>query len=190
MSDLETRVADLEARLDRLEPHVRRSMPLGPGIEREKELEAHRNKEMKTIVAGIRAKMANEPEKAIAPVDRSQMQLTDGSPVPPDRSHTDLKDNGQQKEYVVLTQEERAKGFVRPVRHTYIHVGNDPVMDGIVLIKAGRGSCGRRTTMNHAIAETYARDPKFYSGTFCVTCGVHRPLDEFIWEGTVEKVGS
>jgi hypothetical protein len=63
-------------------------------------------------------------------------------------------------------------------------------MDGIVLIKAGKSGCGRRTTMNNAIAETYARDPKFYSGTFCVTYGTHRPLDEFVWEGTTEGVGT
>ena len=27
--------------------------------------------------------------------------------------------------------------------------------------------------MGRALAETYARDPKFYSGTFCVNCGRH-----------------
>lgn len=47
--------------------------------------------------------------------------LTDGSPVTP--GHTELKENGQQKGYVVLSEEERRKGFVRPVRHTYTHVG-------------------------------------------------------------------
>ena len=42
-------------------------------------------------------------------------------------------------------------------------------------------------------AETYARDPKFYSGTFCVTCKAHRPVGangEFVWAGTAEKVGT
>lgn len=51
--------------------------------------------------------------------------LTDGSPVTPD--HTELKPNGQQKGYVVLSEEERAKGFVRPVRNKYKHVGIRPV---------------------------------------------------------------
>jgi hypothetical protein len=32
-------------------------------------------------------------------------------------------DNGQQACYLVLSEEERAKGFVRPVRQTYRHVG-------------------------------------------------------------------
>jgi hypothetical protein len=47
--------------------------------------------------------------------------LTDGSPVTED--HRELKENGQQKGYVVLSEEERKKGFVRPVRTTYTHVG-------------------------------------------------------------------
>ena len=38
----------------------------------------------------------------------------------------ETKDNGQQKAYLVLTEEERAKGFVRPVRDTYRHVGEKP----------------------------------------------------------------
>lgn len=99
--------------------------------------------------------------------------LIDGSPVPEDRSHTELKENGQQKAYVVLSDEERAKGFVRPVRDTYVH-----------------NVCGQKTSMPKAIAETYARDPSFYNATFCCTCGKHLPLDEFMWYGSNEVVGS
>lgn len=95
----------------------------------------------------------------------SNVQLTDGSPVPEDRGHTELKPNGQQKGYVVLSPEERAKGFVKPVRRTYVHK-----------------VCGAATTMGIALAETYARDPKFYSGTFCVGCRAHFALDQFHWE--------
>ena len=62
------------------------------------------------------------------------------------------KSNGQNEAYLVLSEEERAKGFIRPVRRTYIHE-----------------ECGTVTTMSVAIAETYARDPKFYGLTFC--CG-------------------
>lgn len=47
--------------------------------------------------------------------------LSDGSPVTSD--HRELKANGQQRGYVVLSDEERAKGFVRPVRLSYVHVG-------------------------------------------------------------------
>lgn len=100
--------------------------------------------------------------------------LTDGSPVTPD--HRELRPDGQQKHYVVLSAEERAKGFVRPVRQAYVH-----------------DKCGGVTTMGLALAETYARDPSFYSGTFCAVCRSHFPVGangEFVWDGTDEKVGT
>jgi hypothetical protein len=100
-----------------------------------------------------------------------KVTLTDGSPVTSD--HRELKANGQQKGYVVLSEEERAKGWVRPYRDSYIHK-----------------SCGGVTTMGRPIAETYARDPSFYSGTFCVNCGAHFPLDQFVWDGTDIQVGA
>lgn len=108
--------------------------------------------------------------------DAPKRQLVDGSPVPGDHSHTELKENGQQKDYVVLAPEERAKGYVRPVRRSYVHL-----------------KCGVLTTMSQAIAETYARDPFFYSGTFCVSCRAHFPVGadgEFVWDGSREKVGT
>lgn len=114
-----------------------------------------------------------EPKPEVPPVDRSARELCSGAPVPPDHSHTKLKNNGQQEDYVVLSEAERAKGFVRPVRRSYVHE-----------------KCGVMTMMNQALAETYARDPSFYSGTFCVGCGGHRPVGEFIWAGTNEKVGT
>lgn len=98
--------------------------------------------------------------------------LTDGSPVTPEHREIDPS-TGQQKGYVVLSEEERAKGFVRPVRRSYVHL-----------------TCQGITTMAPVIAETYARDPKFYSGTFCVVCRTHFPLAEFRWDGTDEVLGS
>jgi hypothetical protein len=83
---------------------------------------------------------------------------------------------GQHGAYWVLTEEERAKGFVRPVRESYVHK-----------------SCGTVTRMSRAIAETYARDPRFYGATFCVGCRGHYPVGEageFVWEGTDERVGT
>jgi hypothetical protein len=74
---------------------------------------------------------------------------------------------GMQKAYLVLSESERAKGFVRPYRRSYQHL-----------------KCRTVTTMGQAIAETYARDPKFYGGTFCVGCGSHFPVGEdgeFLW---------
>jgi hypothetical protein len=83
---------------------------------------------------------------------------------------------GQQNTYVVLSDEERAKGFIRPLRTSYRHE-----------------RCGSVTTMGVAIAETYARDPHFYGGTFCVHCRSHFPVGmngEFVWDGTSTKVGT
>jgi hypothetical protein len=108
------------------------------------------------------------------PVDRSDRTLTDGSPVTDD--HRELKANGQQNDYVVLSEAERAKGFVRPVRRSYKHL-----------------KCGGVTTMGQALAETYARDPSFYSGTFCCDCGSHFPVGEegeFVWADDGSKVGT
>lgn len=101
--------------------------------------------------------------------------LTDGSPVTPDHREIDPA-TGLQKAYVVLSAEERAKGFVRPVRQSYVHA-----------------KCGAVTTMGLALAETYARQPSFYSGTFCTVCRAHFPVGaagEFTWDGSNEKVGT
>jgi len=105
--------------------------------------------------------------------EKQKTELAIGGQAPEDRSHTELKKNGQQKDYVVLSQEERDKGFVRPCRDMYLHK-----------------TCGTITTMNRAIAETYARDPGFYSGTFCCNCQKHLPLDQFVWAGTCVQVGT
>jgi hypothetical protein len=88
---------------------------------------------------------------------------------------TTIGPDGMQTNYLVLSEEERAKGFVRPYRDTYRHL-----------------KCGTTTTMGHSIAETYAREPTFYGGTFCVTCKGHFPVGaegEFEWlDGS--KVGT
>lgn len=109
---------------------------------------------------------------AVPAVDRTQRTLTDGSPVTPDHREINPR-TGQQRGYVVLSAEERAKGFVNPVRRTYTHT-----------------PCGCDTSMGLALAETYARDPEFYSGTFCVFCKQHFPLHEFVWQGTTERLGA
>ncbi len=54
-------------------------------------------------------------------------------------------------------------------------------------LKSVGNGCGTVTSMSHAIAETYRRDPEFYGGTFCHGCGKHLPVDEFVWEGTDER---
>lgn len=75
--------------------------------------------------------------------------------------------------YLVLSDEERARGFVRPVRCSYQHA-----------------KCGSVTTMGLALAETYARQPSFYGATYCCACRAHFPVAEFVWDGTTELVGS
>ena len=80
---------------------------------------------------------------------------------------------GMHKDYWVLTEEERAKGFARPVLTEYVHE-----------------KCGTTTFMANLIAETYARNPKFYSSTFCVGCRDHFPVGEFTWKDSDDIVGS
>lgn len=150
---------------------------------------------MKLIADDGRRELRENPPRglrhpSLPPADRSKRELVSGAPIPEDESHRELKADGQQRDYIVLSPEERAKGFVRPVRRTYVHVGIDPIMHGSVIVKAGKGGCGTRTTMGQAIAETYARDPGFYGGTMCVGCGTHLPLNQFFWEGTTQQVGS
>ncbi len=94
-----------------------------------------------------------------------RVTLTDDSLVPADGSHRRDRGDGQQVGYVVLSEAERARGFVKPVRRSYLH-----------------RRCRSVTTMGLALAETYAREPGFYTGTFCCACGAHFPLAEFEWE--------
>lgn len=93
-----------------------------------------------------------------------------------DPSHPGLRKTdhtGMNVVYLVLSEEERAKGFVRPLRVAYIHK-----------------KCGSITTMASALCETYARDPQFYGATFCVHCRKHYPVFEFTWATDGTEVGS
>jgi hypothetical protein len=97
-----------------------------------------------------------------------------------DPNHPELGRGGDDKPgpqntvYLVLSEEERAKGFARPYRDAYKH-----------------DACGTVTTMGRALSETYARDPKFYGATYCCTCQMHKPVGEFRWyemDGTIGPV--
>ena len=88
----------------------------------------------------------------------------------------DKEPTEQADTYLVLSAEDRAKGFVRPVRTAYKHE-----------------KCGTTTTMGLAIAETYARCPEFYGATYCVQCRMHLPVGaqgEFVWLDDGTKVGT
>lgn len=144
------------------------------------------------------------------------------------------KPDGQHEAYLVLPDEERAKGFIRPVRKSYVHVGkqideskiipidlyfldNDqyseerkrqfkedfkyvgympyresesPILGRFITQNDLEEGCYGVTTMSTELAETYAREPKFYGATFCAVCRKHLPVEEFIWQGTNERVGS
>lgn len=79
---------------------------------------------------------------------------------------------GMQEVYLVLPENERVRAAY-PVYDTYIHL-----------------VCGTRTKMGKALSETYAKNPKFYSATYCVTCSGHYPVGvngQFVW---VDKHGN
>jgi hypothetical protein len=49
--------------------------------------------------------------------------------------------------------------------------------------------------MGREIAETYARNPQFYGGTYCAGCKTHFPLfidgeGQFLWDPDETPVGS
>lgn len=85
----------------------------------------------------------------------------------------DTEPKDQNEMYLILSEEERAKGFIRPYRDKYTHT-----------------TCGTSTIMGQALSETYARNPKFYGATYCVGCRMHKPVAEFRWDADYEVVGS
>ena len=81
----------------------------------------------------------------------------------------DTEPRAMNEAYLVLSEKERKKGFVRPLYRAYVH--HDP-------------ECGGVTTMGLPLCETYARQPSFYGATFCARCQMHRPVGqrgEFTW---------
>ncbi len=98
---------------------------------------------------------------------RPPEQDVPGAPAPIDPA------TGMHRDYWVLSEEDRAKGFIRPVRFKYVHK-----------------SCGAVTRMAPILAETYARDPTFYGATVCVGCKKQLPVAELLWVGTQDEAGS
>lgn len=129
-----------------------------------------------------------QPNADRPPRDPQRYATSDGRAPAPGLEGYDSKapqpinpETGQHRAYWVLSDEERAKGFVRPVRRSYRHA-----------------TCGTNTRMGQKIAETYAREPRFYGSTFCVECQGHFPVGpegEFFWldesdQLTEERVGT
>lgn len=101
------------------------------------------------------------------------MALTDDPSDPRLTRGADEAPTDQAEVYLVLSEAERARGFVRPVRQSYVH-----------------DTCGGETRMALEIAETYARNPGFYGATYCVHCRMHLPVAEFRWSYGGGQVGS
>ncbi len=95
-------------------------------------------------------------------------------PNDPELHHgVDSEQVDQHKKYLILSEEERRKGFTRPYRDAYRH-----------------SFCGRITSMGRELSETYARDPFFYGSTYCTNCRKHLPVAEFTWTKDGQIVGS
>lgn len=76
------------------------------------------------------------------------------------------RDDGQFERHPTI----RTGQYVRRYRDSYLHT-----------------VCGNRTDLSEAIAKTFARDPQFYSRTFCVACAIYCDVSEFEW---IEKDGT
>lgn len=138
-----------------------------------------------------------------------------------DRTHPDLNvpegPGRQNKVYLVLSDEDIAKGYVKPYRDAYIHDSIDapkgPLREltaeeraqydqfGYTHYEEGdqrfwtkdrlersKRRCGVVTTMGFKLSATYARDPRFYGATYCCGCGMHYPLNEFHWTADGEPM--
>lgn len=115
---------------------------------------------MATPAAAVYPAGLVDPEAAVSTTtsDPNDPRLTHG--IDP----ADAPPVEQAEAYLVLSEQERAKGFVRPVRTAYWHE-----------------ACGKVTTMAQEIAETFARDPGFYGATYCAHCQRHPAVAEFHW---------
>lgn len=101
---------------------------------------------------------------------------------------------GQQRDYLVLPDEELKKGLTPPTVWERIVDEDSPKRIRPVRTRYIHTKCGVVTTMGQKLAETYSVNPRFYTGTFCCGCRGHFPVGadgEFIWDdGSGEKVGT
>lgn len=76
----------------------------------------------------------------------------------------------------MLTELDKARGYVRPLRYIYTHLG-----------------CGAQQHMSLKVAEAYAREPTRQQRLYCLHCDEHFNVGakgEFVWAGTEERVGT
>ena len=81
----------------------------------------------------------------------------------------DRKDDGQFENHPTIEEGD----FVQPVRESYVH-----------------DACGGTTKMGRQLAESWARDPDYYTETFCAVCQDYYPVGTFVWKGTNDRLGS
>lgn len=86
---------------------------------------------------------------------------TEESPPPEDFDYGEQREDGQYENYPTIDEGE----FRQKVRSVYIHE-----------------ECGGTTTMKKELAESVARNPDYYSKTFCVTCEEYVPVEEVHWK--------
>lgn len=78
-----------------------------------------------------------------------------------DFDYGERKEDGQYENHPTIDEGE----FQQPVKMVYIHE-----------------TCNGATNMSRKIAESIARDPEYYTKTFCYQCGDYYPVEQFRWE--------
>ena len=89
--------------------------------------------------------------------------------------HQQLREDGQQEEYVTLPPEDRSSESLNDEPRAYCHT-----------------KCGAGTQMPEEIVRSYLVNPYLYLAdkTFCTGCGTHVPLRECQWIETGEDLQS
>jgi hypothetical protein len=117
--ELRREVDALRAEVSALRQRIDSGGRLGP-VPETLEQEAERTKRVADAIA---AAMARDVRKdPPPPVDRTKLCTTDGRS-PEEARASQTNETGQHASYIVLCDEERQKGFVRPYRDRYQHVG-------------------------------------------------------------------
>lgn len=137
---LRDEIADLRAQISELRAQIDLAgIRLGPRPETQEDI----NRRITQLTDAVTAAVA---------VDRSALCTTNGQPVAAVRA-SQTNETGQHDGYIVLCPDERAKGFVRPYRDRYKHVG--------------RSICGRIVGTEHGF-RTICDDGEGHAGE----CGI------------------
>lgn len=87
--------------------------------------------------------------------------MGDGSP-PEDFDYGEQREDGQFENYPTIDEGD----VQQDPRDTYVHVEG----------------CGQTTTMTGDLPVSVARDPTYYTKTYCSGCQDHVPVSEVEWE--------